>query len=107
MQGKNFTMTGSAVQIVAPCGCEGVRLSSPATFSFQWAVRAAEIDPASGVKPGNAVGDALTAEEISSTDFWIEVVAPRGLPFASGEVIGLAVGGSNVVAVRPIRPGNS
>jgi hypothetical protein len=100
-------MTGSAVQITAPCAAEGLRLSSPATFTFQYATRAGETDAASGVKPGNAVGDSLTAEEISSTDFWIEVVAPRGLPFTPGEMVGLAIGGSNVVAVRPIRAGGS
>jgi hypothetical protein len=100
-------MTGSAVNITSPCGCEGVRLSSPSTFSFQWTTRSGEIDPNSGVKSGQPVGDALIAEAISSTDFWIEVIAPRGLPFTPGELLGLAIGGSNVVTARPIRPGNS
>ncbi|MGC1416889.1 MAG: hypothetical protein WA817_16505 [Candidatus Acidiferrum sp.] len=70
--------------------------------------RSGEVDPNSGVKAGAAVGDALIAEELSATDYWLEVVAPRGLPFTSGELIGTATSsGTNVIAARPIRHGNA
>jgi hypothetical protein len=107
VQAANFTMTGSNVSITAPCAAEGFRLYSPATFSVQWVTRASELSASSGVPTGQAVGAAITAEEISSTDYAVEIVAPRGNPFIAGEAIALAVGGSNVVAVRPIRPGGS
>lgn len=107
MQGQAFAMTGSAVNITAPCGCEGFRLYSVAdSFTFQWTTRSSEIAASSGVQPGQAVGAAVKAEEGSATDFWIEVVAPLGNPFLPGEVIGVAIGtNGDTLYCRPIRPG--
>lgn len=93
------------MSITAPCGAEAFRLYSSATFTLQWVTRANEVDPKSGVAAGQAVGAAITAEEISTTDYAVEIVAPRGNPFLPGEAIAVAVGGSNTVYVRPIRPG--
>jgi hypothetical protein len=109
MQGQTYAMTGNAVNIAAPCACEGFRLYSLAhTFTFQWATRSGELAPSSGVVAGQGVGVAIAAEENSATDFFIEVHAPRGLPFVGGEVIGLAIGTNlDTLYARPIRIGNS
>lgn len=102
-------MTGSAVNVASPCAAEGLRLYSLAhSFTFQWVTRANEIDPASGVKAGAPTGAAISAEESSASDFFVEVIAPRGNPFIGGEVIGVAIGtNADVLYARPIRPGNS
>jgi hypothetical protein len=107
MQGQIVAMTGSAVNIPAPCACEGFRIYSNAhTFTFQWCLRANEISPTSGQTAGQAAGAAISAEAASATDFWIEVVAPNGNPFQAGEVIGIAIGtNTDPLYVRPIRPG--
>jgi hypothetical protein len=100
-------MTGSAINITAPCNCEGFRLYSLAhTFTYQWVTRANEVDPASGVKAGAPTGAAISAEESSASDFFVEVVAPNGNPFVGGEIIGVAIGtNADVLYCRPIRPG--
>jgi hypothetical protein len=107
MQGQIVAMTGSAVNIPAPCACEGFRIYSLAhTFTFQWVTRASELSGTSGVPAGQAAGQALFAESYSATDFWIEIPAPNGNPFQAGEVIGIAIGtNADVLYIRPIRPG--
>jgi hypothetical protein len=107
MQAQTIAMTGSAVNIPAPCACEGFRIYSLAhTFTFQWVTRANELSPTSGVPAGQAVGAAVSAEAASTTDFWMEVVAPNGNPFQAGEVIGIAIGtNADPLYIRPVRPG--
>jgi hypothetical protein len=109
MQGQTYAMTGNSVNVTAPCTCEGFRLYSLAhTFTFQWATRLSELPANTGVAAGAGIGTAISAEETSATDFWIEVVAPRGNPFLAGEVIGLAIGtNTDTLYARPIRPGHS
>jgi hypothetical protein len=107
MQAGTIAASGAAQNVQAPCAAEGFRIYSNAfTFTFQYATRASEIAASSGVQAGQAVGAAVSAEETSATDFWIEVPAPLGNPFVTGEVIGAVVGhNGDTLFIRPIRPG--
>jgi hypothetical protein len=106
MKAGSFTMTGSNVAITAPCASEGFRLFSTLTFSFTWAIRSNETANTNAI--GDANGATVSAEELSATDFVLEIISPRGFPFVPGETIGFANGASNtVVAVIPTRPGGA
>lgn len=89
----------------APCACEGVKIFCATTFTFQYATRANEVQ--GGVKAGTPIGAAITAEEISSTDFVLEIAAPRGNPYQPNEVIGIAAASSGTLNINPIRVGGS
>lgn len=82
-----------------------MRIFCATTFTFQYANRANEVQ--GGVQAGTAVGAAITAEALSTGDFFLEIAAPRGNPFLNGEVIGIAVASSGTLNINPIRSGGS
>jgi hypothetical protein len=105
MQAGAITITGSNQNFVAPCAAGAFRLYSSGSFTFQFVVRKDELAANQNqVAIGQGVGVAVTAEERSSTDFFIEVHAPFLLPFNNQEVIGI-VNATATVYVRPIRVG--
>jgi hypothetical protein len=105
MQAGIVVLQTGGVNVPAPCACEGVRLWCATTFTFQYANRQNEVQ--GGVKAGTGIGAAITAEALATGDFVLEVHAPRGNPFQSGEVIGIAAAASGNLQVNPIRTGGS
>jgi hypothetical protein len=105
MQAGSVVLTGSAANFAAPCACAAFRLYSSGSFTFQWAIRAGELaSNQNQSRVGQGVGATITAEEVSTTDYFIEVHAPYQLPFNAGEIIGI-LNGNTTVYVRPIRVG--
>ena len=103
MQAGTVTLTSGGANVQAPCAAEGFRLYCASTFTFQYATRTNEVQ--GGIKAGTGIGAAITAEELSSTDFYLEISAPRGNPFQPNEVIGIATASSGTLNINPTRSG--